>query len=125
MTGAETIRYLGAVPPWNISEILKNYHFFVLPTQGENFGHAIFDALSFSVPVIISRNTPWKEIDMKGAGFYVDLNSENDLYSILEQVSKLSDVDYHHYRAAAHDYALNFRTSINYLESYKFLLEKN
>lgn len=122
MAGAQAIRYRGAVPPWNITGVLKNYHFFVLPTQGENFGHAIFDALASSVPVIISRNTPWKSIDVAGAGFYIDIKDATDLESILNRVSQLSDTEYQNFRVGANIYAKQFWNSKDYLTDYQFLL---
>lgn len=118
MAGVQSIRYLGAVPPWNITQILKNYHFFVLPTQGENFGHAIFDALASSVPVIISRNTPWKDLDQSGAGLYI--NGDN-LEAVLTKVSALSDTQYQNHRNAAHAYAQQFWKSKDYNADYRFL----
>ena len=36
---------------------------FLLPTGGENFGHAIFEALSCGVPVLISDQTPWRGLE--------------------------------------------------------------
>ena len=35
---------------------------FLLPTGGENFGHAIFEALSCGVPALISDRTPWRDL---------------------------------------------------------------
>ncbi len=42
---------------------------FLLPTAGENFGHAIFEALSSGVPALISDQTPWRGLAEAKAGF--------------------------------------------------------
>jgi glycosyltransferase involved in cell wall biosynthesis len=44
---------------------------FVLPTQSENFGMVIAEALSASVPVITTVGTPWAPIKTNGAGYII------------------------------------------------------
>ena len=46
---------------------------FFLPTAGENFGHAIFEALSTGVPVLISDQTPWRHLAAANAGWDLPL----------------------------------------------------
>ena len=46
---------------------------FFLPTAGENFGHAIFEALSTGVPVLISDRTPWRHLAAASAGWDLPL----------------------------------------------------
>jgi glycosyltransferase involved in cell wall biosynthesis len=46
---------------------------FFLPTAGENFGHAIFEALSTGVPVLISDQTQWRELAALRAGWDLPL----------------------------------------------------
>lgn len=46
---------------------------FFLPTAGENFGHAIFEALSTGVPVLISDQTPWRQLGSANAGWDLPL----------------------------------------------------
>jgi glycosyltransferase involved in cell wall biosynthesis len=53
----------------------ENAHLFFLPTRGENYGHAIAEALSFGTPVVISDQTPWKNIEEFNAGKASPLNS--------------------------------------------------
>lgn len=50
----------GELPPSEIPDRMKEAHFFYLPTRGENYGHAIIEALQYGRPVIISDRTPWK-----------------------------------------------------------------
>lgn len=120
---APHISYKGAVPPWQVQELLCQYHFFVLPTQGENFGHAIFDALSSSVPVIISKNTPWKDIEKTGAGFYIDIEKEKNeqLEKVLYMIPKMNNNDYIEFRKHAHEYSIFFWSESIFIEQYLFL----
>ena len=116
------ISYKGAVPPWEVSKILQGYHFFVLPTQGENFGHAIFDALSSGVPVVISDRTPWKELDSYEAGFYLNLEDSNPMQKAFEAISLLTSEQYDHYRMNSLRYATNYLSNKQYSKEYEFLL---
>jgi glycosyltransferase involved in cell wall biosynthesis len=63
-----SVRYIGEQDPTTVNSLLSGYHLFVLPTLGENFGHAIVEALSSFRPVLISDQTPWKDIGNSGAG---------------------------------------------------------
>jgi len=47
------------LPHNKIKPLLEHAHLFALPTEGENFGHAIFEALAVGCPVLISDQTPW------------------------------------------------------------------
>lgn len=118
------ISYKGAVPPWEVSKILQGYHFFVLPTQGENFGHAIFDALSSGVPVVISRFTPWKDIDSLDAGLYIDLNKKDSIDNVFKFISELTPSAYALYRSSAHKFAQGYLESKDFAKDYNFLLSK-
>ncbi len=69
-----TVRYRGAIRPEHVAETIKDYDFFVLPTEGENFGHAIYEALSAGLPVLISDQTPWRNLLAQEAGWDLPLD---------------------------------------------------
>ncbi len=117
------IQYKGPVPPWEVPTILGQFHFFILPTQGENFGHAIFDALSCGTPVITSKNTPWADIDQAGAGFYIDPLNPDGMKLILEKVRLLTAGDYQSLKSGSIQYARRYQESRDYKSEYKFLFE--
>jgi hypothetical protein len=55
-----TVRFAGALQEAQIRELLIRADAMILPTQGENFGHAIFESLGVGTPVIISDRTIWR-----------------------------------------------------------------
>lgn len=46
---------------------------FVLPSHSENFGLVIAEALSFGVPVITTRATPWEDLERRNCGWWIDV----------------------------------------------------
>lgn len=64
--------YKGVVEHESISATLFGYHFFILPTLSENFGHICLEALGAGCPLVISDKTPWLELESKNIGW--DLN---------------------------------------------------
>ncbi|MFN5621628.1 MAG: glycosyltransferase [Flavobacteriales bacterium] len=70
-----TIEFPGEIAPEEIPQAIRDAHFFFLPTRGENFGHAIAEALQFGKPVIISDRTPWRNLTSVGAGWDLPLNA--------------------------------------------------
>jgi len=59
------IDYIGTKPNNQLMKIIQQHHLFVLPTTGENFGHAIFEAMLSGRPVLISDQTPWLRLNEK------------------------------------------------------------
>jgi glycosyltransferase involved in cell wall biosynthesis len=68
-----SVRYHKEVKPAAIAEKLGVAHVFILPSKSENFGHAIFEALSAGLPVICSSYTPWNGLQEAHAGMNVTL----------------------------------------------------
>lgn len=88
-----SIRYCGVVNPTDVSSTLRKYHAFILLTKGENFGHAIYEALSSGTPAIISQHTPWKMLQDHEAGFTVDIQNTEECRRCLERLIGMSQVE--------------------------------
>ncbi len=65
--------YIGTVVHDKVFEVLSENHFFVLPTLGENFGHAIIEAFDAGLGVLISDETPWRNLNDYGVGWDIPL----------------------------------------------------
>jgi glycosyltransferase involved in cell wall biosynthesis len=66
--------YRGVVPHHAVAGVLARSHFSILPTRGENFGHAIVEAFLAGRPVITSDQTPWRGLAQRGAGWDLPLD---------------------------------------------------
>ena len=85
------IDFKGALRNNEVFDILVQHHIFVLPTQGENFGHAIFEALSLGRPVLISDKTPWRNLQQIKAGWDLPLSIPAAFIDVLKQVAEMDN----------------------------------
>ncbi len=97
--------YMGSVPHDKVLETLSGYDFFFLPTRGENFGHVIIEALTAGLPVVISDNTPWKNLQEKRAGWDISLNDWPGFMSALDRCAEMEQEEYLTYSMSATNYA--------------------
>jgi len=86
-----TFNYLGALPKALITENLFKNDIFFLPTLGENFGHAIYEALALGLPCVISNKTPFQSIEKSLAGFICEPNDMEGFITSLNKLFKLQD----------------------------------
>jgi glycosyltransferase involved in cell wall biosynthesis len=80
--------YAGEVHPADVRRTLATQDLFFLPTRGENFGHVIYEALSTGVPVLISDQTPWNDLEARGVGWNVPLGAVSDFVRAIETASR-------------------------------------
>ena len=84
------VHYRGDLPSQKVQEVLNRAEVFVLPSKSENFGHAIYEALTAGKPVITSHHTPWNNLQAAKAGFNISV--END-YELSEAISSFARMD--------------------------------
>jgi glycosyltransferase involved in cell wall biosynthesis len=61
--------YEGEFKPGEAQSIFARSSLMLLPTRGENFGHAVSEALSVGCPVVLPRGvTPWDDVLDAGGG---------------------------------------------------------
>lgn len=91
--------YRGPLATADVRVTFAEYDFFLFPTRGENFGHVILEALSASVPVLLSdKVTPWNDVQARNAGFLLPLDDQ-DAWKLAMQACV--DCDLETYRAMA------------------------
>ena len=73
------VNYHGDIAPGKIGDALAGNHVFILPGKRENFGHAIYEALSAGRPVITSNTTPWNNLEATKAGMNVSLTDKQEM----------------------------------------------
>lgn len=88
------INFKGEIDNSLIQTTIKNYDLFVLPTLGENFGHSIVESLQANVPLLISNNTPWRNLEMSNVGFDLDLKSPEKFIEIINYLLPMTNNEY-------------------------------
>ena len=79
------MNFKGSFKSEEITKIVSEHHALFLPTLNENYGHVIVETLQCGRPVIISDQTPWRNLEIEKAGFDIPLgNQEKYIRSILE-----------------------------------------
>jgi len=88
------VSFLGDINHNKIDETLKQYHLFFLPTSHENFGHSIIEALSAGCPVLISDQTPWRNLEEKRIGWDIALSDVKKFVKVLENCAEMGQEEY-------------------------------
>ena len=115
-----TVTYREAISHELVNETVVRYDFFILPTLGENFGHAIFESLSAGIPVMISDKTPWRELEVQQAGWDVPL--EDSVWTeVLAQGIQMDNQTYTHWSARAVEVANTYIRDGQFEQSYRSL----
>lgn len=99
-----TITYRGPVDHSDVPGILARYDLFVLPTLGENFGHAIAEALAVGCPVLISDQTPWHGLSEAKAGWDLPLDNPAAFAESVQRIIDMPDAEHAEWRRGAREY---------------------
>ncbi|MDQ3846997.1 MAG: glycosyltransferase [Bacteroidota bacterium] len=112
------VSYKGQVFPDKVQDKFSEYHSLLLPTKGENFGHAIYECLSVGRPVIISTETPWKNLEVKKAGYDIDLRDEEKFKTAIKTLYAMDENEFRTWSENAHTIAGNYWRENNFKSGY-------
>ena len=117
------VNYKGSVESIAVISTLSKYHFMIMSTLGENFGHIILQALSTGCPIIISDNTMWRNLYEQNCGWDISLKNREMYVEVIEKVVAMSDLEYEKMSDAALDYAKKFRSNDNLVVQNRILFK--
>jgi glycosyltransferase involved in cell wall biosynthesis len=103
----DSVSYKGPVFFQDYQTLIEEYDYFVLPTQGENFGYAILENLGCGLPVLISDKTPWL-FDGDSKMFSLPLEDNVIWVNTLEELVRQTDEDYKLASTSARVYYENY-----------------
>ncbi len=89
----EKVLILGPVVGDELINLYRNSKFFVLPSFSENFGIVVSEALTFGLPVITTKDTPWSIIEEKNCGWVIEPKI-NEISIAITKAINLSDEEY-------------------------------
>lgn len=85
------VNYCGLVTHDEVHKIFSLYDAFVFPTQSENFGHVIAEALSVGTYAIISDQTPFSDLETYSAGKALSLAQPSAFSKAMQEVVEWDD----------------------------------
>jgi len=118
------VEYYEEIEPARVPGVLHDCHIFILPSKSENFGHAIFEALSAGRPVITSENTPWNKLKESKAGINSTV-ATNNLKSTIDFFAVMGQGDLNEWSGQAYEYSQAKLDKYVLLEQYNILFSKN
>jgi len=95
------VNYHGSCASHEVAHHLASAHALLLPSEGENFGHSIVEAFANGRPVLISKNTPWKNLAAQKAGWDV---TATELPSAIQTLVEMDQVVYRTWSEGAKNY---------------------
>src|SRR5690606_20694183 len=100
-----------------VAALFSKYDLFFLPTRGENYGHVIAEALSMGTPVLISDQTPWRELQADDLGWDVPLASVAEFACTIQALAMRSPAERHVTRPVIQRHAIKRLLSPAVLEA--------
>jgi glycosyltransferase involved in cell wall biosynthesis len=85
------VTFRGNVAKQDLFGQLSRYDILLHPTLGENFGHAIVEALTVGLPVLISDKSPWTDVAKQNAGWSLPLSQPSAFSEKLEAIYEMGD----------------------------------
>jgi glycosyltransferase involved in cell wall biosynthesis len=118
------VRYCGEIPHERVEQVFAEHDLFLLPTLGENYGHVICEALAAGCPVLISDQTPWRNLEAEGVGWDVPLGETERFQAALQQCVDGDDEWYAALSARAMNYAVKRTSDSEPIDANRRLFER-
>jgi glycosyltransferase involved in cell wall biosynthesis len=118
------VKHQGSIPYEMVAEKMTGYHYFVLPTLGENFGHVMPEAFSAGCPVLISDQTPWRSLVEKNIGWDLPLERTDLWREALQKCVAMDAAEYERQSQAARQYAIDWLAAPEIVAANKRVLDR-
>lgn len=116
-------RYRGVASLEAVIPILSEYDAFLLPTLGENFGHVIFEALLSGCPVVLSDQTPWRDLEDGRAGFDIPLSQPEQFQRAIERLAAMDATELGEWSGNARRLALRYSDNPELVQRTRAMIE--
>ncbi len=113
-----TVNFVGPASAEVVKRTLIESDAMILPTLGENFGHAIFESLAVGTPVIISDQTIWDDLETKNAGWAISLDDAPMFADAITQLAGMDEAAHKQLREGALGVATEFQQSQDFAAQY-------
>lgn len=119
------VTYMGTLPHNEVADVLSKHDVFLLPTETENFGHSIVEAMLAKCIPIISNNTPWVNLQEYGCGWALSLDNKETFSNALDSVAAESEEEFSKRQVAIKDYLDSHLNVTELQQQYCSLFSRN
>jgi len=117
------VEYRGEVQPADVHRVLQAHDLLFLPTQSENYGHVIAEALSVGTPALIADTTPWRGLEAAGAGWDLPLEDPERFARCVDRCAEVEPGKYDAWRDRVRKYAVSRISEQKAAEAHRSLFE--
>ena len=110
------VNYRGELAHNQVVAVFQSHHLFLFPTRGENFGHVIMEALSSGCPVLLSDQTPWRQLREKGVGWDLPLDQIAAFQEAIQECVEMDDDKFQRFSRQAEMFGLQFVSNPAHIE---------
>ncbi|MEQ9063214.1 MAG: glycosyltransferase [Vicingaceae bacterium] len=103
----DRIKFMGSISPDRLEIAFKKYQVFMLPSSGENYGHAIIEAMFSGLPVIISDQTPWRNLSQNKAGYDIAVENLSAYKKAIDTFYGMGQAEFKEWSENARQYAIS------------------
>lgn len=115
------VYYAGTVEHNQVEIKLAGHDLFFFPTRGENYGHVIYEALAAGLPILISDQTPWHDLQQRGVGWVLPLDHPEEFARVIDEVAAMRPEERNLMRKKAQAYALEKSEDASVLQANRAL----
>lgn len=117
------VHFNGSLEPAAIEAALQQQHVFLLPTETENFGHAIVEAMLNGCIPVISDQTPWQDLEKNGVGWDIALTDKPAFIAAVKKCAGMDEVDFKTQSIKIQSFAIKKTTSFDTIKAYEQLFK--
>jgi glycosyltransferase involved in cell wall biosynthesis len=119
-----TVTYCGEIPHNRVPDVFQQYHAFLFPTQGENYGHIIVESMMNNCLCVLSKGTtPWDDY-VEGLDIGAPLEDQEKFTTIIRRLLWADQSTIYSMLKYNNDYLAREANPDKEIELYKKLLDE-
>lgn len=121
MPATVSVSYKGSLEKEKVHQTLQQYHALFMPTKGENFGHIILESFLAGCVVLISNQTPWKNLAEKEVGYDIPLEDTAAYHAAITSLLDLDQEQFNRFSGNASQFAAAYCQDKSHVKANKAL----
>ncbi|TRZ44998.1 glycosyltransferase [Robertkochia solimangrovi] len=115
--------FIGPVANDRIASLLHEQHVLLLPTRSENYGHVIVESWQNGCPVIISDQTPWKNLHEHKLGYELPLIKGRKFIKAIINFAGMKQQEFNEWSHSSYNYSISLSDKNTIKSKYKNLFK--